>query len=78
MTVYRNDNIDNKTFFFSQVMIRVTNVESKHEWVWSREKFFNRKFVMQEMYDNFQEGETWDLPPVSHWTLFTFLLFIII
>ncbi|XP_070175288.1 kinesin-like protein KIF28P isoform X2 [Littorina saxatilis] len=45
------------------VMIRVTNLETKHEWIWSREKFLNRKFVMQEMYDNFQEGEEWDVPP---------------
>ncbi|KAK7487439.1 hypothetical protein BaRGS_00021280, partial [Batillaria attramentaria] len=49
----------------TEVMIRVTNLETKHEWIWSREKFLNRKFVMQEMYDNFQEGEEWDLPPIE-------------
>ena len=53
-----------------QVMIRVINLETKHEWIWSRQKFLNRKFVMQEMYDNFQEGEEWDLPPVSRYNLF--------
>ena len=52
-----------------QVMIRVINLETKHEWIWSRQKFLNRKFVMQEMYDNFQEGEEWDLPPVSRYSL---------
>ena len=28
-------------------MVRVIHLESGHEWVWSREKFLNRKFVMQ-------------------------------
>lgn len=46
----------------TEVMVRVTNLETKHEWIWSRQKFLNRKFVMQEMYDNFQEGDEWDLP----------------
>ncbi|KAL8616438.1 hypothetical protein ACOMHN_041041 [Nucella lapillus] len=46
----------------TEVMMRVTHLETKHEWIWSRQKFLNRKFVMQEMYDNFQEGEEWDLP----------------
>lgn len=44
------------------VMIKVVNVETKHEWVWSREKFLNRKFVMQEMYQNYLDGEDWQLP----------------
>ena len=48
----------------SQVMVRVINLETKHEWIWSRQKFLNRKYIMQEMYDNFQEGDEWDLPPV--------------
>jgi hypothetical protein len=25
----------------------------------------NRKCIMQEMHNNFQEGEDWDVPPVS-------------
>ncbi|KAK3784099.1 hypothetical protein RRG08_066087, partial [Elysia crispata] len=44
------------------VMVRVVNVETKHEWVWPREKFLNRKFVMQEMYQNYLDGEEWELP----------------
>jgi hypothetical protein len=48
-----------------QVMIRMTNLETKHEWIWPREKFLNRKCIMQEMHNNFQEGEDWDVPPVS-------------
>ena len=34
------------------------------EWVWTREKFFNRKFVMQEMFEKCQDGEEWEKPQV--------------
>ena len=50
-------------------MIRVTHLEVKHVWIWSRKKFLNRKYVMQEMYDNFQEGEEWDPPAVRGFAL---------
>ncbi|ESO96408.1 hypothetical protein LOTGIDRAFT_115884, partial [Lottia gigantea] len=48
----------------TEVMIRVVNVETKHEWIWSHEKFMNRKYLMQEMYQDFlEEGyDDWDLP----------------
>ncbi|CAH1773103.1 unnamed protein product [Owenia fusiformis] len=46
----------------SEVMIKVTNIETEIEWVWPRTKFFNRKYVMQEMYENYAEGEDWQLP----------------
>jgi len=46
----------------NQVMVRVVNMETKHEFVWTREKFLNRKYVMQEMYQNFTDGEEWDVP----------------
>ncbi|XP_046565118.1 LOW QUALITY PROTEIN: kinesin-like protein KIF28P [Haliotis rubra] len=47
----------------TEVMIKVVNLETKHEWIWPREKFLNRKFLMQEMYENFQDGEeNWDVP----------------
>lgn len=38
---------------------------SGNDWLWDRNKFINRKFIMQEMYQNFVEGEPdWDLPQV--------------
>ncbi|XP_041372207.1 kinesin-like protein KIF28P [Gigantopelta aegis] len=46
----------------TEVMVRVINLETKHEWIWPRQKFLNRKFIMQEMYQNHLEGEEWDLP----------------
>ena len=48
-----------------QVMVHVVDLETGLEWVWSREKFLNRKFVMQEMFEKFEDGEDWQLPPVS-------------
>ena len=39
--------------------MRVTDLETDLEWVWSRQTFFNRKYVMQEMFDKFEDGEKW-------------------
>lgn len=50
----------------TEVMIKATNIETKHEWIWPKVKFMNRKYVMQEMYNDFLDGDDpWDLPPVS-------------
>ena len=39
---------------------------SNNNWLWDRNKFINRKFLMQEMYQNYIEGdENWDLPQVE-------------
>jgi len=39
---------------------------SGNDWLWDRNKFINRKYIMQEMYANFVEGdEDWDLPQVG-------------
>ncbi|XP_064610663.1 kinesin-like protein KIF28 isoform X2 [Liolophura sinensis] len=46
----------------TEVMVRVVHLETKHEWIWTRQKFLNRKYIMQEMYQNYQEGDEWDLP----------------
>jgi kinesin family protein 1 len=48
-----------------QAFVKVIDAETGIEWLWSREKFFNRKFVMQEMYSKFADGEDWHMPPVS-------------
>ncbi|KAK3595061.1 hypothetical protein CHS0354_043156 [Potamilus streckersoni] len=48
----------------TEVMVRVTDLNTKHEWIWDKTKFFNRFFVMQEMYTDSLEGDDpWDLPP---------------
>lgn len=46
-------------------MVKMTNPKTGNEWMWDRNKFINRKFLMQEMYQNYIEGEDdWDLPEV--------------
>jgi hypothetical protein len=42
------------------------NLENGNEWLLDRNKFINRKYLMQEMYQNFMEGDKdWDVPKVS-------------
>ena len=38
------------------------NLQSGLEWMWSRSKFINRKYLMQEMYQNYEEEVDWELP----------------
>eukprot|EP00105_Crassostrea_gigas_P029707 XP_011451723.1 PREDICTED: kinesin-like protein KIF28P isoform X2 [Crassostrea gigas] len=47
----------------TEVMVKIRNLESGNEWLWDRNKFINRKFLMQEMYQNYVEGaDDWDVP----------------
>ncbi|PIK46734.1 putative kinesin-like protein KIF28P [Apostichopus japonicus] len=46
----------------TEVCVRVRNLECELEYVWDKDKFTRRKYLMQEMYQNFQEGEDWQLP----------------
>jgi len=50
-----------------QVMVKMVATDgSGNDWLWDRNKFINRKYIMQEMYANFVEGdEDWDLPQVG-------------
>ena len=35
------------------------------EWIWDRNKFVNRTYLMKEMFQNYYDGdEDWDLPEV--------------
>ena len=37
-----------------------------NEFLWDRNKFLNRKYLMQEMYQNFVDGDKdWDLEQVG-------------
>lgn len=47
-------------------MVRMKDLETNQEWVWPRQKFFNRKYIMQEMYNEFVEGDEWKLPAVRY------------
>lgn len=45
-----------------EVFVIMRNLQSGLEWMWPRTKFINRKYLMQEMYQNYEEGEEWRLP----------------
>ena len=39
------------------------NLENGTEFIWPKEKFLNRLYLMKEMYNNYEEEEEdWDLP----------------
>ncbi len=39
------------------------NLENGSEFIWPKEKFLNRLYLMKEMYNNYEEEEDdWDLP----------------
>lgn len=39
----------------------MVDLSTDHSWLWSRNKFLNRKYAMQAMYQNFISGENWQL-----------------
>ena len=49
----------------TEVKVKMRNLANGHSWLWSRNAFLDRKYRMQEMYQNYVEGEEWDLAPVS-------------
>lgn len=38
-------------------MIKMTNLQNMNVWLWDRGKLMNRKFVMQDHYQKYIEGE---------------------
>ncbi|XP_055003471.1 kinesin-like protein KIF28 [Sorex araneus] len=40
-----------------EVMVKVTNQRTHEVWIWSKAKFTNRKFLMEELYQRFLDGE---------------------
>ena len=39
------------------------NLENGTEFIWPKEKFLNRLYLMKEMYNNYEEeDDDWDLP----------------
>ncbi|CAH1788618.1 unnamed protein product [Owenia fusiformis] len=47
----------------TEIMVKMKDLDNGNEWTWDRNKFINRKYIMQEMYMNYMEGDPdWDLP----------------
>ncbi|XP_006198949.1 kinesin-like protein KIF28P [Vicugna pacos] len=40
-----------------EVMVKVTSQRTREVWIWSKAKFINRKFLMEELYQRFLDGE---------------------
>lgn len=45
-----------------EVCVKMKNLENGTEFVWPKEKFLNRLYLMKEMYNNYEEEDDWDLP----------------
>ena len=54
--------------------MKVINLETGHEFEWTKETFLNRIYLMKEMYQNYESEETWDVPPVSYISINQFLI----
>ena len=48
----------------TEVKVKMRHLVQDYAWVWNRNVFLDRKYRMQEMYQNYVEGEEWNLPKV--------------
>ncbi|CAG0885568.1 unnamed protein product [Darwinula stevensoni] len=46
----------------TEVCVKMKNLENGMEYVWPKEKFLNRLYIMKEMYSNFEDEDEWELP----------------
>ncbi|XP_037069265.1 kinesin-like protein KIF28P isoform X2 [Pollicipes pollicipes] len=51
-----------KTTGRTEVCVKMRNLANNAEYVWPKDKFRNRLYLMQEMYGNFEDDDDWDLP----------------
>lgn len=40
------------------------DLTNDNEWIWDKNKFINRKYIMQELYQNYTDGDDWDVEKV--------------
>ena len=45
-----------------EVCVKMKNLENGTEFIWPKEKFLNRLYLMKEMYNNYEDEDDWDLP----------------
>ena len=46
-----------------EIFVKVTQLETGYTWYWPKQKFVRRKYAMQEMFEDFQNGdEAWKVP----------------
>jgi len=57
------EGFDNMKSTQPEVCVKMKNLENGTEFIWPKEKFLNRLYLMKEMYNNYEEEEEdWDLP----------------
>eukprot|EP00039_Didymoeca_costata_P024122 m.9333 g.9333 ORF g.9333 m.9333 type:complete len:1041 (-) comp4048_c0_seq2:54-3176(-) len=67
-----------------EINVKAHDLARQINWLWSRETFLNRKYIMQEMYQSFSDQEDWDRPqaedpfwePVQHQLLGSAFLYL--
>ena len=60
-----------KLYILFQIIVKMKNLANDNEWLWDKNKFINRKYIMQEMYQNYTEGDELNVDKVK----FLLLLF---
>ena len=45
--------------------MKMKNLANDNEWLWDKNKFINRKYIMQEMYQNYTDGDEWNVDKVK-------------
>ena len=48
-----------------QVKVKMKNLANDNEWLWDKNKFINRKYIMQEMYQNYTDGDESNVDKVN-------------
>ncbi|CAF0814643.1 unnamed protein product, partial [Brachionus calyciflorus] len=46
-----------KTAHNQKVMVKMTNLQNMNVWLWDKGKLMNRKYLMQDLYQHYLEGE---------------------
>ena len=41
------------------------SLTNDNEWIWDKNKFINRKYIMQENYQNYTDGDESEVPKVT-------------
>jgi hypothetical protein len=49
---------------FHRVVVKMKNLLNGNTWLWERGKFMNRRYLMQEMYQKYLDGE--DISKIKH------------
>ena len=58
--IVKNGASHNLTDKVKTVMVKVTDRNTNYTWMWPISKFINRKYLMQELYEIWVDGETID------------------